>query len=155
MIEFFDKLGIQKFKRLTILFCLAGDWIVSAYVIIGLVRGRDVIRQLFETAVQQQGLPPEEIDLNIIDHYYQMGLKVGFTMIGIVLLFHILCYWLFYKGKGFARAYVKSLGWMGAIGYLLFSLTSFQSPIFASVLFIQFLLYVFVILGFKNINMTE
>jgi len=150
-----EKVSTMPLKRLkifTILICLIGDWIVAGYLYVSIIKNKEYFEKILNMALQIQGISNSALDPTMMNQIIEKGITTTIAMLLLFLGLHMICYWLYYLDKGFGKFYVKSLAYLGVPFFGIFALTTLSTPLFSLLLFIQVMLYFFIIKGHKNIK---
>ena len=149
----FDRLTPQSFKNFAIIFCLAGDLIISKFLW-DRFSNREQFNEYFQMsqlmikeAFEAQGmtLPP-----NLESEVFQILLQSLMLMIVLFVTFHLIIYLFYFLTKRFAFLYVRLLAWLGGFGAIAFSFSFFSvSAAWSLIFFMQFVFYLFCAIGFK------
>ena len=151
--NFFDRLGASSFKNIAILFCLAGDVMISIFIWTRFSNKEQfseyfqASQKILKQAFEQQGmaLPP-----NLESEIFAMMIQSLILMLVLFVIFHIIIYSFYFFTKRFAYLYVKFLSWVGIFGAILFSIQFFSAfPGWGLLFFLQFIFYTFCAIGFR------
>ncbi len=147
----YQHLNEKKFKILTISSAFLADITAVLYVYL-LLLNEDRFNSTFAVSkkIIESANPKLKgmIDKNFIQELWGVLLMTTLTMLAIYIVFHIIIYFLYFKGKKFARGYLVFYAWCVGVFYTLYGLMNLSN---ANVLIaIPGLLMLYVALGFNQ-----
>ena len=144
----FEKIGLKTYKLLSILFCALGDTIVLSYLWQKFSNFNN-IKPLIMLNLKLYNLSERDLPQSFFKEIHQVMMHTLSITCILIVIFHAVIYFFFYREKKSAWLYVKILTLLGALGSPLLALPHIQQPISLgfSILLLSFL-YLWVFVGF-------
>ncbi|MBG09288.1 MAG: hypothetical protein CME68_11055 [Halobacteriovoraceae bacterium] len=144
----FEKIGLKSYKLLSILFCALGDIIVLTYLWQKFSNFNN-IKPLIMLNLKLYNLSERDLPQSFFKEIHQVMMNTLSITCILIVIFHAVIYFFFYREKKSAWLYVKILTLLGALGSPLLALPHIQQPISLgfSILLLSFL-YLWVFVGF-------
>lgn len=144
----YNNISEKRFKCLATVFCFLGDLQVGLYLY-RKFSDFDQFQKILKTYADAGLLEEGNIPLDFYRNLFQLALSSLLLFIGLMILFHLFIYLLYYGNKAMAMmvAYLKLLTWVGAIGSFLLGVTSLASPSLTLLFIPQGGLYLYAAMG--------
>src|SRR3989339_121939 len=149
--KFYEKVGEEKFKLISIFFCIFGDVLVASYIY-GRLNNYPVFVEIMKKmiATRDPSFDVGTIPANIMAEQFQLIINVSLTMLASAVLFHLVMYAFYYANKSFARGYFKLLIWVGSVSFFFAGISLISDNPLASIGFIvQSFFYSYNIMGIR------
>ena len=137
MEKFYSRLGLKKFRILSILAFLICDLFIVGYIY-NKGSDRETFNQYFESPAYNAALNAvleargqggtfnaASMDPTLKYQLFQLAVKTLMFMLTLLLVYHLILYLLYYKEKHYPYHYLKLYAWVGAPGSAFAGLTSF------------------------------
>jgi hypothetical protein len=151
MKNYFKNISIQKFTLIAILLSLSADATIISYVYLTFTDPAvfdGALKIVFEAMPNAKSSMPPDYMTQLL-YVFKTSLILA---LGGMAIFHILIYLLWYNQKNLAIAYMKFYAHFAAPGLIIGSLFMIlDSPLWSLLLAISGLLYVYIVLGFRNL----
>ncbi len=155
MNNIYSKVGAEKFKNISLFFCLFGDIFIAGYIY-NRLNNFAAYEKLMNQMGVITGTGERPFDTNFLHEQFQLLINSLVMMLIVGIAFHLLIYIFYFFDKSFARKYVNVLIWVGAIGFFLTGITMIGSaPLLAIGFIAQALFYTYNIFGIKYFNKIE
>ena len=148
--KIYDKIPKNHFVYHLMVLCFLGDLLVARYLyhrFTDVASLKEILSQVKNNEIDFSTLPP--------DYFQQILYIIHNTllcMLGAMMIFHMVIYLLYYKGKVFTHLYLKALTWAGFVGSLWLGFASPNDPVGNWLFFIQGFLYLYGALGLTKHN---
>jgi hypothetical protein len=143
----FQKMGLNTYKTLSILFCALGDILVLCYLW-QQFSNFNKVKPLVILNLKLYNLSEKDLPQNFFKEIHQVMINTLSLACVLIIAFHIIIYYFFFKEKKSAWLYIKILALLGVMGSPLLGIPHINQP--TSLGFFIFLLsfiYLWVFLG--------